>query len=145
MIDQALITGRSLRDIAGRFGTSKTSVARHRESCVPASLAAATKARDVSQANTLLERLARAHRETWEILAEVRRDGEPEIALKALARIEKQLELEGRIIGELQEKPSVTIFASDDWQRVRAVVLDALSAYPATKAALVSKLAELSA
>ncbi len=94
-------------------------------------------------AGTILERLQRAHEEAWEILAEGRRDEDHEVRLKALARIEKQLELEGKLIGELQSGSVVNLVLSPDWFRVRGVLLEALAPFPEARSVVAGALRSL--
>jgi len=55
---------------------------------------------DEVSADTLWERLKNLNRETSAILAEARASGNQVIALQAIARAERQLELEARLLGE---------------------------------------------
>jgi hypothetical protein len=56
-IEAAIIDRASFRDIAERFGTSKTAVFRHSGEHLPAALTAAKKAEEVTRADTLLDRI----------------------------------------------------------------------------------------
>ena len=62
------------------------------------------------------------------------------LALRAIARVEKQLELEGRLLGELNEATTVNVIVSPEWQKVRAVILAALEPYRAARLAIVGAL-----
>ena len=61
------------------------------------------------QAETLFERLKGLNRETAAILAEARAAKNNVIALQAVARAEKQLELEARLLGELNDSTKVAV------------------------------------
>jgi hypothetical protein len=102
-IDQALIAGESFRNIAKRYGTSATALFRHRSRDLPTALVKAKDASETVRADTLLERLRALNTETLAILREARKAGtrNNELALKAIARAERQLELEARLLGEL--------------------------------------------
>ncbi len=56
-IDSALLAGQSFRDIAGRFGTSKSAVERHKRACISGTLARAQGAAEVVRGDSLLERI----------------------------------------------------------------------------------------
>jgi len=127
-INAAIINGTSYRDISGRYGTSKSALERHRPHIAKA-LAKAQKAvakrdqaiaekqetataiQEAVQAGTLLERLFQVHRDTREIFKEARGAKDHTTALRAIARMEKQLELEARLLGELKDTtpPAPTI------------------------------------
>ena len=108
-IDQEILAGDPLRNIAEQFGISLTALHRHKQSDIPAALTQAKQAAEETQAETLFDRLRELNRETAAILREARalatRDND--LALKAIARAEKQLELEARLLGELNEEKKI--------------------------------------
>ncbi len=108
-IDAALLRGQTLRSIAARTGTSPASLVRHKSSHLPATLAAAKQAADVTYAGSVFERLQTVNAETRAILAEARAAATPMIALVAVGRIEKQLELEAKLLGQLNESARVAV------------------------------------
>ncbi len=140
-INAALLQGEPLRDIARRYATSKDALARHREH-LPVHLAKASEAAEVIQANTLLDRLLSLNAETMAILKEARsgRIKDNELALRAIARAEKQLELQGKLLGELNEAPTVNILAVPEWFSLRSTIIAALEPYPEAKQAVVRAL-----
>ena len=110
-VDEALLAGEPFRNIAKRYGTSPTALFRHKQADIPATLAKAKQAADDVQAETLFDRLREINRETKAILEEARKAGfqNNELALKAIARAEKQLELEARLLGELNDAAKVAV------------------------------------
>src|ERR1044072_7276019 len=64
---------------------------------------------DELQANTLWERLRSLNRETVAILAEARESHNHAIALQAIARVERQVELEARLLGELSDSTKIAV------------------------------------
>jgi hypothetical protein len=89
---------------------------------------------------SLLEDLHTIRTETMAVLREARASGANEQALKAIARLERQIELAGRLAGELQDAPSVNIQMSPEWIQIRAALLKALEPHPAAKSAVVEVL-----
>ena len=108
-IDQALLAGEPFRDIAGRFGTSRSALLRHRKADIPANLVKAKQAEEEVRAETLFERLRAINRETQAILEEARESGSLSIALAAINRVERQLEFEARLLGQLNEATRVAV------------------------------------
>jgi hypothetical protein len=108
-IDHALVAGEPFRNIAARFGTSAAALFRHKQRDLPCSLVKAKEAADEVQAETLFERLRALNRETTGILKAARAAQNHAIALHAIARAEKQLELEARLLGELNDSAKVAI------------------------------------
>jgi hypothetical protein len=105
-----------------RTGTSITALHRHKKSHIPKILAKATMAREVAESDSLLERLRQLNRETQDVLRAARDKGAHELRLKAINRVEKQLELEGKLLGELNDGASAQI----DVQVLAPVILEAL-------------------
>lgn len=128
-IDAALLEGEPLRTIAARWSVSKSALIRHSEH-IPPHLAKAHEAHEATEAGTLLERLRALNHETRAVLEDAKAGGNGELQLKALTRLEKQLELEGKLIGELQSGPIVNVTVSPEWLTLRAVVISALLPYP---------------
>ena len=63
--------------------------------------------------------------------------------MKAIARAEKQIELEGRLIGELSEGQTINILVAPEWLNLRVVILRALEPYPEARIALAAAIAEV--
>src|SRR5262245_15060180 len=119
-IDAALLGSESYRSIAKRFATSPEAMWRHKESHLPASLAKAEEAREATQADSLLDQLLHLNRETLAILQEARagKTKDNELALKAIGRAEKQIELQARLLGELKDTATVNVLILPEWQQI---------------------------
>jgi hypothetical protein len=63
----------------------------------------AKQASDEVEAGNLFDRLKALNRTTLDILREARESRNPGVALQAIARAEKQLDLECRLLGELKD------------------------------------------
>ena len=141
-IEQTLLTSASYRDIALQFGVSHMAVSRHKQDHLPQHLCQAHAAQEVSQADTLLAQLQTLTGETQAILREARTGAtkDPELALKAIARLEKQLELQARLLGELKDGTTVNLLVLPAWQELRTTILLALVPYPEARAAVATAL-----
>jgi hypothetical protein len=100
-IDGALISPDSLRAIAGRYGTSKSALERHRDNCISAQLSKAKELQDSATGSDLISRLREIHAETGAILARAKKSKDWATALRAITRLERQIELEAELLGEL--------------------------------------------
>lgn len=141
-IDLALLEGQALRNIAERYGLSATALHRHKDH-LPGRLAEAHEAHEAVSAGTLLDRLRTLNDETRAILKETRKVKNHDLSLKALARLEKQLELEGKLLGELKEGATMTVnvYSTPEWLSLRAVIITALIPYPEAARAVTRALA----
>jgi len=139
-IDRLLITGVSLRDIAGQVGqVSKSALAQHKEH-LPATLAKAQEAAEIARGDDLLAQLRDLQAKTLGVLNQASDDHR--LALAAIAQARANIELLGKLLGELRESPTVNILISPEWGRIRGIFLQALSSHPETKVALARALKE---
>jgi hypothetical protein len=123
-IEQALVSGTSLRQIAGQYGTAKSIVARHR-SHVADVIAQQTQAREAIRTGTLLQdvragegRAERLYGQAEEILASALKDKDRRTALQAIrtaidvmGEARGYLELRGALTGELSRDRTQTEFS----------------------------------
>lgn len=137
-IDKALVDGEPLRNIAGRFGTSATTLHRHKAEHLPVALVKATAAAEVAQADDLLAQVRDLQRRSLDILAQAENAGDLRVALAAIGQARGNLELLARLLGELQDQrvQIAVLVASPEWARLRAVILAALDAHPAARLAV---------
>ena len=103
-IDTALIRSESLRNIAKQFGTSATALHRHKAEHIAQQIVKSQEFSDIAAASVLVKELRELTRKTGAILTRAVRQKQSDIALRAIARLEKQLELKARLLGELQER-----------------------------------------
>ncbi len=108
-IDAALLNGEPLRTIAKRFGTSNSAVFRHGRDHIQVALVKAKEAEEQVEAGNLFERLRAINHETQAILREARTAGNNVVALSAIQRAEKQLELEAKLLGELDGSTKIAV------------------------------------
>jgi len=140
-IDRLLIEGIPLRDIAGQAGQiSKSSLARHKEH-LPSSLVKAQEAAEVARADDLLGQLKDLQARTLGILNQASDDHR--LALAAIAQARANIELLGKLLGELREQPVVNLLLMPEWVSMRGVILRALQPYPDAKLALVEALSKV--
>ena len=154
-IDKALVRGEPFRSVAERYGTSATSLHRHQNAHLAEHLAKAYeaghvtraaelaqeaeahKARDLGQAIDVAVQLRAINAACLEILQKSRADGKHSISLGAVDRIHRQLELQAKLLGELQDGgPQVNILIAAEWHEVRVNVLQALTPFPEARSAV---------
>ncbi len=128
-IDRALLDGEPYRHIATRYGTSTGALQRHREH-LPNQLVKAREAEEVTQADTLLEQVRALQTRALSILDRADHSGDLKTALSAIREVRSNLELLGKLAGELQQEGTVNITVSPEWLTLRATVISALHPYP---------------
>jgi hypothetical protein len=144
-IDQALVLGQPLRDIARRHGPSKDALARHARAHVSPALAVVRREREEQGARTLLDRLEDLYRRADRILEAAELDAKPTLMLSAVRELRGLIEVIGKATGEIAERPQVVVnvLGSGEWLKVRCALLAALATYPDARALVASRLLEL--
>src|SRR3989442_116352 len=108
--------------------------------------------REETEAGTLFERLRAINPEKLDILQNAKDSKNNVIALHAIARVEKQLELEARLLGELDESTKIAVgvqanaapsqnldltkLSREELQQLRALII---KAQPVTLAAQITE------
>ncbi|MBV9082254.1 MAG: hypothetical protein JOZ62_06245, partial [Acidobacteriaceae bacterium] len=109
-------------------------------------IARASTLRDQVTADALIAELRTLREVTLGVLEEARAADNHDVALRAIARLEKQAELCGRLAGELVERQrieTVSVLFSEQWLRLRPLILGALLPFPEAHAALESALTDV--
>jgi hypothetical protein len=129
-IDGALVTGAPYRSVAKRFELSESSVYRHKTEHLPAHLLKAREVEEVARADDLLEQVRNLQAHALDILEHAEEAGDLRTALAAISQARGNLELLGKLAGELDERPVVNLNVSPEWMELRAVIVGALEPHP---------------
>lgn len=154
-IEKALVEGVPYRKLTKKYGPSSASLSRHRNDHLPAHLAKAHEAektkrvtkledhqaalaeQDTRQALDVVQQLRAINSACLEVLQKSRSDGKDSMSLKAVDRIHRQIELQAKLLGELQEQgPQVNVLVAPEWHHIRVNVLQALNPYPEARQAV---------
>jgi len=158
-VDKALVADRTYRSIADEYCLSEAALKRHKKNHLPARLAKAHQAAETAEAMKVVghqqELKEEDHREaidiiqqlrvvnaaTLEVVKKARADGKDSTLLRAVDRIHKQIELQARLLGEIQEaQTTVNVAVLPEWHGIRQVVIEALNPFPEARLAVVRTL-----
>ena len=147
-IDRALIAGEPIPAIAARYSTVRCTIGRmalqrHKEAHLPATLNKAHAADEVARADDLLAEARRLKDITMGLLGRAVQANDLRTALAAVREARGNLELIGRLLGELDAGPAVNVLVAPEWVAVRSTVLAALGPYPESRAAVAAHLMAL--
>jgi hypothetical protein len=142
-IDEALVTGAPYRSVAKRFALSESSVYRHKTEHLPVQLLKAREVEEAARADDLLEQVRNLQTHALDILERAEKTGDLRTALAAISQARGNLELLGKLAGELDERPVVNVLLSPQWVMIRTTMLEALAFYPEARAAVAESLMEL--
>lgn len=139
-INKQLVDGVPTRNIAKQYRLSDSSVYRHKSNCLPSTLVKARDVEQVANADALLNQLQELQKKTLSIL-DSNTGKDDRIALTAIREARSNLELIGRLLGELDTSPKVGILiANPEWVSVRTVILDALQPFIDARKAVIDAL-----
>jgi transposase-like protein len=139
-IDEVLISGTAYRSVAKRFGLSESSMYRHKTEHLPAHLLKAREVEETARADDLLEQVRHLQTHALDILERAEKAGDLRTALAAISQARGNLELLGKLAGELDERPVVNLNVSTEWLELRALIVGALEPHPTAHTAVLSAL-----
>jgi hypothetical protein len=142
-IEAAIVAGTPIRDIALRQHVGVMAVQRHKAEHIPASIAQAQEAREEAQALDVVRQLKAINAATLSILSEARKARDHDTALKAIDRIQRQIELQAKLLGEIDDRPQVNVLLAPEWVTVRAVLMRALAPHSEARADVAAALLHL--
>lgn len=172
-IDAAIVDGAAFRNVASRYGMSPPAVLRHRNGHMAERLASAAEQRqadetatpspappppttppsgepaergrraEVAEALDIVAQLKAVNGAALEVLQGARRAGDGRLVLLAIDRVQKQIELQARLIGQIDERPTITIWLSPEWLAIEQALLDVLSRYPQARYEVSERMAAL--
>ena len=163
-IDKALVAGTPLPRIAALYrDISEDALFRHKAAHLPAVLAraqqdqqrahaadlagqaAAQDQQEQAHAVDIVKQLRTINQVSVMILHEARQARDPQTALKAIDRVQRQIELQARLLGELDDRPQVSVLLGPEWLTIRAGLLAALGPFPDARTAVAQHLLTLEA
>jgi hypothetical protein len=115
---------------------SQTALKRHSKEHIPRLLVKAKQATEVADADDLLARVEELFEEAKEVLEAAKDAHDLRVVLAAIDRASRQLELLGRLRGELNEQPVFNIITHPEYVEARTLIVEALAPYPEAKDAV---------
>lgn len=141
-IDRALAEGVAFPALVAEHGVSKDALSRHKTRHLPAVLVKAAEAEEVARADDLLSEVRGLQARTLSILEAAEATREYRTALSAIREARSNLELLAKLVGELDESPTVNVLIAES---VQVAILSALEPHPQAKRAVAESLAALEA
>jgi len=139
-INKLLLCSGSYRDIARQFGLSKDALARHKEGHIPEVLSKSNDIKEIVNADSLLLKLQEEAVFVRGMRDSAKEGGDIELALKAVDRALKCIDLYAKVSGLIQEQPTVNITLSAEWISLRTTIITALESFPNAKRAVIDAL-----
>jgi hypothetical protein len=95
---------------------------------------------EVAQADDLLEQVRYLQTHALDILERAEKAGDLRIALVVISQARGNLELLGKLAGELDERPVVNLNVSAEWLELRALIVGALEPHQTAHTAVLRAL-----
>ena len=142
-IDAALVANEAYRHIASRYGTSTTALQRHRAEHLAAGMVKAQAAKEVAQADDLLREVRALRSKAYSLLLAAEKQGDIRTALLGVREARSCLELLGKLLGELDDRPQVNLVLAPQWPALVAGLRAVLAPHPAILAQVAAHLLTL--
>lgn len=145
-IDRVLLDdSASLRDIAGRFQLSRSALSRHRKEHLAermSEIAVRNADADVRTAIDVVGELRRVNDAATHVLSDALEAGDGGLTLQATDRILRQVEVQSRLIGLLNDGSvtQIAVTVGAEWPAIRVALIRALGPYPEARTAVVNAL-----
>jgi hypothetical protein len=140
-IDEALVGATAISAISAKYrDISEDALGRHKAKHLPAKLVMAEKAKEVAQADSLLDQVRDLQGRALAILDQAEMSGDLRTALGAIREARGNLELLAKLLGEISDAPQVNLNVSPEWLQIRAVIVTALDSHPEAKNSVLSAL-----
>jgi hypothetical protein len=140
-IDEAILSGGPLRRIAAQFGVPATNLRRHAPQHLSAAVAQAQAARERAVGIDVEQQMAAINGASLQVLRDARASGDGRLALLAVDRVLRQIELQAKLRGEIDERPVVNVTFETEWPALRWRLVQSLDAFPDARQAVLSALA----
>ena len=139
-INQSLIEGTALSEIAALFRVSDDALSRHKARHLPGTLVKAQNAKEIARADDLLDQVRDLQARTLAVLDEAETSREHRTALSAVGQARANVELLAKLMGNLDDRPQVNISMSSEWLELRAVIVSALEPHEVARDAVLRAL-----
>lgn len=139
-INQMLISEKSLLQISKKYAISYSSLKRHYENHITRDMTRSVHAEKVANADSLLQKLIEYENDAKRYRDMAEKDGDIELALRAVDRALKCVEIGSKIRGLIQEQTQVNILVNPQWIELRSTIITALEPFPEARRAIIDAL-----
>lgn len=142
-IDKALVARQPFRHIAERYEISTTSLVRHSDDHLPASLLKATDAAEIARADTILDQVQELRDKALDLLKQAEDAGDLRTALAGVREARACMEMLAKLAGELQDGATINILFQPQWLQIQGVILATLNDHPEARLAVADALTKI--
>jgi hypothetical protein len=145
-INAALVAGTSAVEIAAGYSDlSHDAIRRHGAAHLPKTMTKAKDARDVAQGDALLQQARALQGKATSLLLQAEKEGDFRTALAGVREARGCLELLAKMMGQINDAPTVNVIVNPQWLSLRAVIVETLVPFPDARIAVADALARIEA
>lgn len=126
----------SREDYAKLVGCTSKSISRHLAH-IPQIVANSANAEIVTNADNLLDQILYYESEARRFKELAEADGDVDLALKAVDRALKCVEIYAKVRGIINDAPQINVLVSPQWIELRTLIINALDDHPEAKEAVI--------
>lgn len=143
-IELSVANGGSNREIALQFSVGHMAVQRHMAEHIKQAAEKLQAARDEAKTLDVLKQLRAINAVTLKILDACQSDPKKyAMALAAIDRVQKQIELQAKLLGDINDAPQVNVWLPCSWESIELAIAGALQPFPEAAIAVASALSRL--
>jgi hypothetical protein len=139
-IEEDLISGRSIRQMAAQYGVSYSSIRYHKAHHLPKLLVQAHEVQEIARADHLINKLHWLSDTLTNLMQKAEEIQDYRTAIAGAAPLRQVIETLLEVAGELDRQTTINIELNPYWQETRAAILNALAPYPEAKTAVIEAL-----
>jgi hypothetical protein len=121
-INQDLVSGVSFRIVAERYNASPAAVFRHNQSHLSKPLFRAHSVQDLREADDLLAKVAALEADAKRLQGLAEDAGDLKTALQGVRELVRIVELQAKLVGDIESSPTVNILVTAEWTALRSVL-----------------------
>ena len=135
-INKQIVDGVPFDALAKATGLTASALKRHSANHIPAKLAKAQKAKEITAADSLMDRVAALNGKAEDVYSKALKADNLSAAIGVIRELRGITELYAKITGELQAQAVNNIVIMPEWVGLRNVILVALEPYPDARRAV---------
>jgi hypothetical protein len=116
---------------------------RHKEEHLTEAMTKAKDAKEAAHGVELLQQVRRLESKAISLLLAAEKSGDFRTALSGVREARGCLELLAKLMGQINDGPTINVVVSPQWLNIRAVVVQALAPYPDARATVAAALVKM--
>lgn len=135
--------GEPCASLSALFRVSGDALQRHKEAHISGNIVKAKEASDELAALDVVKQLKEINAAARSVLGAAIKSKDGDLQLKAIDRVHRQIELQAKLLGQLDERPQINVMLSPQWVSIRSTIVQTLAPFPEARRAVAEALGAL--